>query len=407
MAIDEHYVRNLPDNVDPKRFVDFDLYNPVSEGLDLHRSWKALQDSSPFSVMWTPHNGGHWIATRGRVIEEVYTDPEHFSSFTVLVPKETVGAAYRFFPLSLDPPRHRPFRNLLNHGLLPKAVRPMEDKIRRLTIELIEGFRPKGRCNFSLEFAENLPLPVFMDLVDLPMSDLPKLKHLADQFTRPDGSLEPAEVNRRFHEYIAPVIAARRGKDGADMLSRFVNGEVFGRPVTDEEAANLAIQVLVGGLDTVVNFMGFAMLFLAENPDFRHALAADPELIPDAIMELLRRFGLASSAREVKEDIVFEGATLRQGDMIYCPTWLHGLDDSENDEPLKVELHRHAPRHSAFGKGDHTCPGQHLARTELRILFEEWLARIPDFSVEPGTQISFTGGIVCAVNPYNLVWDVD
>lgn len=406
MATDPHYVHDVPDNVAPERIVEFDLYHPISGDLDLHESWKALQDSVPYSVMWTPHNGGHWMAMRGKVIEKVYSDFEHFSSFTVLVPKETAGAAYRFFPLSLDPPRHRPYRNVLNHNLLPKAVKPMEEKIRRLTVELIEGFKPNGRCNFTHEFAEKLPLRVFMELVALPLSDLPKLKYLADQFTRPDGSIELPEVTRLFHEYIAPIIQERRGKNGTDMLSRMVNDEVYGRPVTDEEASNLAIQVLVGGLDTVVNFMGFAMLFLARNPDFRHALAADHALIPDAVMELLRRFPLASSAREVREDMVLEGATLRKGDMIYCPTWLHGLDETENKDPFTVQLHRRGSRHSTFGKGDHTCPGQHLARTELRILFEEWLTRIPDFEVEPGSTITFTAGIVCAVDPYVLVWDV-
>ena len=406
MAIDAHYVRDVPDNVPLDRIVDFDLYNPIVDGLDIHHSLKNLQDSAPYSVVWTPHNGGHWIATRGRLIEQVYSDFEHFSSHTVLLPKETVGAAYRFFPLSLDPPVHRPYRNLLNQNLLAKAVRPIEDKVRRLTVELIEGFRPAGQCNFAHDFAEKLPLRVFMELVDLPLADLPKLKYLADQFTRPDGTIEVSEVTRMFHAYLAPIIAERRGKGGHDMLSRMIDGKVYDRVVTDEEASNLAVQVLVGGLDTVVNFMSFAMLHLARDAELRHMLAADTALIPDAIAELLRRFPLVSSSREVREDMEFEGVTLRKGDMILGPTLLHGLDDAENADPFAVKVHRAAPRHSSFGKGDHTCPGQHLARVELRILLEEWLKRIPDFAVAPGTELTYTGGAVCAVSPYVLEWDV-
>jgi len=395
-----------PANVPIESVVDFDIYNPMTEGQDPHTAWKALQDSTDRAMVWTPHNGGHWIALRGRIVETVLSDHERFSSFTVLVPKETSGAAYRFYPLSLDPPRHQPFRRLLNENLMPKSVHPLEGEIRSMTVELIEGFRRKGRCDFIREFSEVLPLRVFMQLVDLPLEDLPRLKYLADQFTRPDGSIELPEVTRLFQEYLAPVINARRGKDGTDMLSHIINGEVEGRAVTDAEASNLAIQVLVGGLDTVLNFMGFVMVFLAQNPDVRHQLAADPSLIPDAVMELLRRYPIVADAREVRTDQDFEGVQLKKGDMILAPTVLHGLDDAEYDKPLEVRIGRKTPHHTSFGKGVHICPGQYLARLEMRVLFEEWLKRIPDFALEPGTTVQYSGGIDLTVKPYILVWDV-
>jgi len=395
----------LPGNVPADRVIDFDLFN-LSPGMDAHSAWKALQDSTDLPVIWTPRNGGHWIALRARLVETILSDHERFSSFTVLVPKETAGAAYRFYPLSLDPPRHAPFRRLLNDNLMPKSVNPLEAKVRAMTIELIESFRRRGRCDFIREFSEVLPLRVFMELVDLPLADLPRLKYLADQFTRPDGSISLPEVTRLFREYLAPVMDARRGQKGADMLSNIINGEVEGRSVTDDEAINLAIQVLVGGLDTVLNFMGFLMVFLAENPDFRHMLRNKPDRIPDAVMELLRRFPIVADAREVARDQDFEGVHLRKGDMILAPTVLHGLDSEEYDSPMEVRIDRRAPRHTSFGKGVHICPGQYLARMELRVLLEEWLQRIPDFSLEPGSKVAYQGGIDLTVKPYVLVWDV-
>lgn len=396
----------LPDNVLADQVVDFDIYNLTSEGLDPHAAWKALQDSTDRPMVWTAHNGGHWIALRGRVVETVLSDHERFSSYTVLVPKETSGAAYRFYPLSLDPPRHWAYRRLLNENLMPKAVSPLEGRVRQMTVELIEGFRKKGRCDFIREFSEVLPLRVFMELVDLPLADLPRLKYLADQFTRPDGTMPLPEVTRQFQQYLAPVIRQRRGKDGKDMLSRIINGEIEGRPVKDEEASNLAVQVLVGGLDTVLNFMGFLMVFLANNPDVRRTLREQPERIPDAVMELLRRFPIVADAREVRHDQEFEGVQLKQGDMILAPTVLHGLDNDEYDAPLEVRIDRKTPRHTSFGKGVHICPGQYLARLELRVLLEEWLQRIPEFALEPGVQVEYQGGIDLTVKPYVLVWDV-
>ena len=395
----------LPDNVPVDRVVDFDIYN-LTPNVDAHTAWKALQDSTALPLVWTPHNGGHWIALRARVVETVLSDHERFSSYTVLVPKETAGAAYRFYPLSLDPPRHQPYRRLLNENLMPKSVNPLEGKVRAMTVELIEGFRKRGRCNFILEFSEVLPLRVFMELVDLPMKDLPRLKHLADQFTRPDGSIALPEVTRLFQEYLAPVIQARRGKPGTDMLSKIINGDIDGRPVTDEEATNLAVQVLVGGLDTVLNFMGFLMVFLADNPQFRRLLRNDPKRIPDAVMELLRRFPIVADAREVAIDQDFEGVHLKKGDMLLAPTVLHGLDEAEYDAPLEVRIDRRAPHHTSFGKGVHICPGQYLARMELRVLLEEWLKRIPEFSLEPGSTVEYKGGIDLTVKPYVLVWNV-
>ena len=389
-----------------ERVVDFDVFSPMNPGEDPHTGWKALQDSSPFTMVWTPRNGGHWIALRGRLIETIMTDYERFTSHTVLVPKETAGVAYRFYPLSLDPPRHMPYRKLVNQNLLPRSIEPLEDEIRKMTVELIESFRLRGHCDFIREFSDVLPLRVFMDMVELPIADLPTLKYLADQFTRPDGSIELPEVTRRFHEYLAPIFRERRGGSGKDMLTQFVNGEIDGRPVTDDEASNLAVQVLVGGLDTVLNFMGFLMVFLAENPGLRHELRAKPERIPDAVMELLRRFPIVADAREVRVDQEFEGVQLREGEMVVAPTVLHGLDEQVYENPLVVDINRKMPKYASFGRGVHICPGRYLARAELRILVEEWLKRIPDFEVEPGKPVQYAGGIDLTVLPYNLVWDV-
>jgi camphor 5-monooxygenase len=196
------------------------------------------------------------LVLRGRLVNKILADYANFSNYTVLVPRRTAGEAYRLIPLSLDPPAHAPFRKLLNAGLSPKAVQPIEDSIRRLTIDLIEGLRPRGQCNFTTEFAEQLPIRIFMQIVGLPPEDTPKLKYLADQFTRPDGTLEYTELTRLFTEFITPIINARRGKDGRDLISTMINGRVDGRPLTEQEAVNICVQVLVGGLDTVVNFMG-------------------------------------------------------------------------------------------------------------------------------------------------------
>lgn len=228
-----------PSDVPADQIVDFDIYNPFKGQNDLHVAWMALRESTPHAVVWTPHNGGHWIALDPELIANVFGDSDRFSSFNVLVPKETAGGAYHFIPLSLDPPEHRPYRKILNDNLYSSSVNPLEPKVRALTASLIDNFVANGRCDFVTEFAEQLPLRVFMQLVDLPTEHLPVLKQLADQFTRPDGSMTPAEATTRFMEYVGPILNERR-VGPFRLLTAITRGEVFGRPLTDDEALRMA-----------------------------------------------------------------------------------------------------------------------------------------------------------------------
>lgn len=397
-------IGSRPANVPSDRVFDFDIYRELPDGIDYHRYWRSLMDDAPYAVMWTPHNGGHWVALRAELSDTVMSDYNRFSNRTILVPKDTAGEAYRLIPLSLDPPEHRPFRTLLNDHLGSKGLVGTDETVRKLAVELIDGFKDAGRCDFVRDFAEQLPVRIFMQIVDLPEADLPKLKHLADQFTRPDGSLTYPEVSQLFRDYIRPVIAQRRGGAGRDMITRMVSGKVDGRDLTDEEAENICIQVLVGGLDTVVNFLGFVMQYLAQDDELRRRLIAEPELIDDAVLEFFRRFPLVASSREVHRDVEWEGVDLRAGDMVMAPTAVVSLDDASNEQPFEFRLKRAARRHSTFGKGSHTCPGAILARMEVKIVLREWLARIPDFRLARGTTLGFSNGIVGTVKPFEIEW---
>ncbi len=395
----------LPAHVPPSLVVDFDMYAPPGADTDFQGAWKALQDSAPADIVWTTANGGHWIALRGKDIAAMFADYAHFSSKCIIVPRER-GDQIKVLPTTLDPPEHRPYRALLNAGLSPKAVQRIEPKVRELVVATIESFKANGKCEFIHDFAEVLPIGIFMQIVNLPVEDAKILKPWADQINRPDGTMSPPEVMERFAGYLRPYIAERRANPGDDLLSNMINGEVNGRPLTIEEATELCTQVLIGGMDTVVSFLGFMLLFLARNPDHRQQLKDDPSLIPSAVEEFLRRFPIVINGRLVVEDYAYEGVLLKAGDMMILPGPLHGLDDREHDDPLRVDFHRASSLHSTFGNGAHRCPGAMLARTELRVTLEEWMARIPDFAIDPDDRVELNGGIVGCVTRLPLVWDV-
>ncbi len=397
-----------PSNVPSDRVVDFDIYNPFELEVDLHRAWVRMREGSSHGIVWTPHNEGHWIALDSELISKVLSDSGRFSNRIVLVPKSTSGEAYsEFIPLSLDPPRHHPFRKILNDKLHGAAVNVLEVDVREQTIALIDAFAANGRCNFVHEFAEQLPLRVFMKLVDLPLENLPELKHLADQFTRPDGSVTPAEATAQFQEYLSPILAERKGSGRTDLLTHIADAKIGERDIAEDEAINLAGQAMVGGLDTVVNFMSFAMLTLAGLPEVQDRIAKDLTVIPKVASELLRRLPIVSSGREVVDDVVVDGVTLTRGEIVIAPTELYALDPKINDRPFEVDMDRPVKKQVTFGAGPHICPGQFLARQEIKILLEEWFTRIPNFRLQPGQEIRHRGGITAGTDPFWLEWQTN
>src|SRR3546814_13003659 len=126
------------------------------------------------------------------------------------------------------------------------------------------------------------------------------------------------------------------------------------------------MQLLLAGLGSVVNLLGFTFLFRAQNPGHRRRLASEPALIPAALEELFRRLPIVNVAREVKGDMDFAGDRLKKGDIVLAPTSLVGRDEALNDCPHAVDLQRSSIVHAKLGTGTHVCPGAPLARPELR-----------------------------------------
>lgn len=401
-----------PAHVPQERVVDFDIYHPPGAKDDFHGAWKALQDRGLADLVWTPHQGGHWIATRNAMLHEILGDHERFANTASILPKSAYGDI-GLLPVTLDPPAHRPFRLLLNAGFSPRVIRSAEPGIRALAGELIDAMRPAGKGDFISGYSTQFPVLVFLRMADLPIADAPMLKHWSDQMLRPDPAADWGEdVSgwrhgiRRFREYLEPHVLERRGSDRQDLLSHIINGDIDGRPVSHDEALQLTVQVVLAGLDTVVNFLGFAMLHLAQHPEQQAYLVANPAIMPSAVEELLRRYAIVTMAREVRQDTVLDGVELKAGDMIATPTMLGGIDDRANRCPMSVEFDRANPEHATFGNGPHKCPGAFLARTEIQITLEEWLSRIPTFAVAPGHKVRFSPGGVAVVDELPLVWPV-
>jgi cytochrome P450 len=394
----------IPPHVPPELVYDFDAFAPIPPGMDAQQHWLKLRQDAPGEVFWTPRYGGNWVATRAEDIVKIQLDHETYSHALISIPRET---AFPMYPLTLDPPDQAPYRRLIQPAFMPRALAHLETRAREVAIAQVDRLRPLGRCEFVKDFARVLPIVVFLEMVDLPMSDSGPMMAWTEVMTRSSDVAERQQALANMTNYLGRWIAERSQAPGPDLLSTVATAEIDGRKLSDGEVIAMCLLLLFGGLDTVASLLSFVARFLALHPEHRHELIREADLIPNAVEELIRRHGVANTCRLVKKDVVLKGAPLKAGDQIQAPNLFVGLDEAVVEDPWRVDFHRERPiPHAAFGNGVHTCPGAVLARREVKIFLEEWLARIPDFEITPGTTPVIEAGNVNGVVELHLTWEV-
>lgn len=393
----------VPAHVPADRVVDFDLFNPPGVEDDFFAAWKTLLDGP--GLVWSTANGGHWIGARGDVVRELWGDAERLSSECLAV-TPGLGEVMQFIPLQQDGAEHKAFRMAVMKGMASRFVVALEPKVVEISRELIEGLRPKGHCDFVAEFAEIVPLNIFLTLIDVPLEDRPRLRELGVQLTRPDGSMTVEGLMQAADDYLWPFIQKRMAEPGDDLFSRILSEPVMGRAWTEDEARRMCRNLLFGGLDTVAAMFGMVALHLARHPEDQRLLRDNPDLIPAAADELMRRYPTVGVSRNAVADVEIDGVMIRKGDLVYLPSVLHNLDPASFDAPDAVNFDRDLTpiRHTTMGVGAHRCVGAGLARMEVIVFLREWLSQMPEFGLDPVQPVQMKGGNVGACTAIPLVW---
>jgi cytochrome P450 len=175
--------------------------------------------------------------------------------------------------------------------------------------------------------------------------------------------------------------------------------------MTLEVMEDFGVLLFLAGLDTVINAMGHAVRHMAVHPDLQARLRADPSLIPEAVEEMLRRYSFVTLTRRAAHDMEFCGWRLKENDRVFFSLAGAGLDPAHWSAPEVFDLAREDKAHIAFGAGPHRCLGSHLARLELKVLYEELLQRLPTFRLDPERPAAFRAGNVLAVETLPIRWD--
>ncbi len=395
--------QDLPEHIPLELVVDYDTFHVDTPDGDFGAAMLRLRDSGVPRLFWTQRNGGHWVATGADLVREVIEDAARFSNRAMRVPKQA-NPVPPMIPLMIDPPAHGRYRRLIAPALTPKRVRNLESRARALSVELIEALVQRGECEFVGDFAQHMPIAIFMGMLDLPAEDRPLIMGIVDHIVRPDVPETRMRGFAELADYTRAIAKARRSDPGEDLVSALIAADFGGRPLDEIELQGLMTVLMLAGLDTVASMLTFIARFLATSPGHRRMLVANPAILTDAIEEFLRRMAMVNLTREVAGDTQLEGVQLKQGDLIVAPTALANFPD-DGDDWLAVDFHRPRRPHATFGAGAHYCPGSMLARTEIRIFLEEWLRRIPDFTIAEGAHLEVKVGAAVMIPRLPLVWN--
>ncbi|MFA5941081.1 MAG: cytochrome P450 [Sinimarinibacterium sp.] len=405
-----------PAHVPDALVYEFDYNADPEYCRDPHVRAADLVKSAP-PIFWTPFNGGHWMLQSHAAVAEALRDYETFSSehfapdafnamMAELPEEERIPAPV---PICVDPPLHAKLRQPLFATFSPKAVAAMEGKVRTLAERLIDAIAQKGHSEFQHDVADVYPVEIFLAMFGLPIEKEREYRDLAKTHL---SSISPdLSENMLMMQSIASVmretIIARRDERRDDIISLLWGLQIEGEPMTLDLMLSYCVILFIAGLDTVVNALGFGVRHLASDVELQRTLRAQPELIPKAAEELLRRYSFVAPIRILKRDKLFSGVQMKEGErvMMFLPGV--SVDASVYPDPLKFDLRRENQPHMAFGSGPHFCLGMHLARLELRIMYETMLKKLPEFRLHPDLAPTYHGSIIAGPTRIHLVWGAD
>ena len=385
---------------------DYDIFDPQYIA-DPYGIWDELRERCPMAH--TTRWGGSWLPTRYDDVYAIAHDIEKFPSgngisVVPLIDQGTQGDAGAIPapvltagvpPISSDPPLHTWTRRLVLPTMSPARVAEYEVFTRALCRRLVDDVLAAGGGDAAAEYAQQIPVRVIGHILGVP-------EDMSSTFTEwVRDVLEFAnDPDRRRRGvtgiigYLQGAIAERQAEPKDDFITELLNSEHDGEPIGMPVVMGMCALLLIAGIDTTWSSIGSSMWHLATHPDDRHRLVAEPELMPTAIEELLRAYAPVTMARRIVEDTEYNGCPIKAGERVLMNFPAANRDPEVFPDADKVVLDRQQNRHLAFGAGIHRCAGSNLARMELRVAVEEWLARIPEFEVTDHAKVTWAGGQV-------------
>jgi cytochrome P450 len=400
--------------VDPKAYAD---------GTRIDEAFARLRREAPLDVAQPEGFDPFWVVTRHADIQtierqnELFHNGDRSATLTTIEGDRKVRAMTGGSPhlvrslVQMDNPDHFAYRRLTQAWFLPQNIRDLEPRIRQIARGFIDKMAAHGgRCDFARDVAFLYPLHVIMEVLGVPEIDEPRMLKLTQELF---GSADP-DVNRSgtvvddvdagiqqvqavvvdFMTYFNAMTEDRRRNPRKDLASVIANGEIEGKPLGHLEAMSYYIIAATAGHDTTSNTTAGALWALAERPEEFKKLKADLSLIPGHVEESIRWVTpVKHFMRTATADAEVAGQKIAKGDWMMLCYPSGNRDEAVFEEPFRYDITRTPNKHVAFGYGAHVCLGQHLARMEMRILWEELLPRLQSLELD-GTPANTTANFV-------------
>jgi cytochrome P450 len=371
---------------------DFDHLDPRWVE-DPYPIWDGLRESCP--VAHTDRYRGVYFPSRFEDVRAVAYDTEHFSSRRIIV-RSTPPPRIPAPPITSDPPEHRAAKNLLLPAFTPDAIQAHETRAREICRHLIDRFVDKGGCDAAVDYAQDIPPRIIAHMLGLPEEEGDLFRKWIHEILEV-GITEPAVLMKALAEtnqYFAAEVAKRRVAPRDDLISYLMTTRIDGQPLAEDHLLGTIRLLLIAGIDTTWSAIGSCFWHLAQHPQDRQRLAAEPTLISTAVEEFLRAYAPVTMAREVVKETSINGCPFKPGEMVLLSFPAANRDPAVFAEADRVLIDRKENRHAAFGLGIHRCIGSNLARMEIKVALQEWFARIPKFRLDPSANVTWSEGTV-------------
>jgi cytochrome P450 len=337
-----------------------------------------MQRKCPFTH--SESHGGFWIATKAEDCLAVAKNVNAFSNW----PAEVIPALEPtlMIPINVDPPELYDYRAVLNPLFSPPKMKAHADHVRGVAERLMDEIVSKGGGDLTKEYAQPLTGMVTLKIIGLPPEEwetyAPPLYNLVH-------SRKPMEERLAAMAVMIEKMRSeiRRLKDNpvpGSVVDYLHNVDMAGRKLRLDEIDSMVLIMLGGGLDTTQALLGMSAVYLGRNPDQRQLLVDEPELMDNAIEELLRVFPpTQGNSRRATQEIEVAGQTIKAEEHVFMSWAAANRDPEDYEDPHKVDFRRENIRHLSFGSGPHRCLGSHLARLEIRTLITVLLEKAPNY----------------------------
>lgn len=373
-------VHQLSVPFDAEYFADpYPTYARLREGAPVHRI--CLPEGSPVWLVTRYDDVGELLKDRRLVRNRRHANSDYENELLPVLVRE--GNLHME-----DGEIHTRLRRFMNFAFTPKRIDMLRPRIEEETGRLLDVVEQGGGGDLMHLLAAPLPIAITVDLLGIPEDMGGDFRGWSDAML--GGVLEDARAaGKSLIEFIYKLIERKRAEPADDLMSHWVHStDEEGKGLTEQEMVGMTFFLVLGGYDTTVGSMGSSILALLTQPDRAAKLRSNPELIPDAVEELLRWDGSAHNAlrRFAIEDMEIAGTQIAAGDTVILSISSANRDPSRFPDPDVLDFDREDKAHWSFGRGAHHCPGKELARIEIQVMLEMLLKRFPNLTLATSAE---------------------